>query len=64
MLMGEQWIRQISKELLQEPSNTINIVQEALGITKINLARVCSPQSVSCLVVLEEETTNHYQRLP
>lgn len=40
MLIGEQGIRQISKELLQEPGNTINIVKEALGVPKVNLARV------------------------
>jgi hypothetical protein len=37
VLGSEQGIRQFSKELFQQPGDTIDIVIEALGIRKIHL---------------------------
>jgi hypothetical protein len=30
MLFGQEWIRQLAEELLQEASDTVHIVEEAL----------------------------------
>lgn len=40
---SKQGIRQFSKELFQQPGDTINIVIEVLGIRKVHLWRVCHP---------------------
>ena len=41
MFTGQQRIRQISKELLQQASDTIHIVVEMLRIAKIHLIGIC-----------------------
>lgn len=40
ILTCKQWIRQVSKELLEQASDAVHIVKEVRGIAEIDLVRV------------------------
>jgi hypothetical protein len=40
MLSGQKRIREISEELLEKPSNTIDIMEEIFGITEIHFLSI------------------------
>jgi len=39
VLSGQKRVREVPEELLQEAGNTIDVVEEVLGIPKIEIAR-------------------------
>lgn len=40
MFVGEQWVGQVSEELLQQSSHAVDIMEEVLRVTEIQILRV------------------------